>query len=235
MKFPLAGFFEFMENIIIEPFHKFNLVWIFLTTLSIHAVLVHLLEQKLLFLHSVMLTFPMTVGITIIMLVLIRLFDGPVKITEIIAAPLWIAFVFWGLAWFGERFGLRKTAEEELGIAATHTNQKSAKLNTDLHHDHTYDPEGVRKILHEIPTEHARDTPTASRSESTTPKWIRDDKETYMSALGVIRKVFVDVYERYGWLRLVTGILLGLFLAFQVQGRVLEPLQEGLEKKGHGN
>jgi hypothetical protein len=125
---PFLNLFGIIESI--TPFHLLSLGLTFISTVSFSAMMIKFIEPVKHVYFNLLLTFPLTIGLIIILILLINTNWHKVTFLKIISTPLLFALLFAGLNLISQKFELEKTGAANEIEATNHNTDHPDKKQT---------------------------------------------------------------------------------------------------------
>ena len=202
----------------ITPFHLISLGLVYISTLSLSAVFMKLFEPVRDVYFNLLLTFPLTIGLIIIFLILINANWHKVTLMKILSAPLLFALLFVGLNQVSKRFGL-----EKMGAANEIDVNKNSFNRPDKEQTKTF----VQPLTSEQAQSHLKETANSltkglkpSNGEGSNSHW-------YFKNFVVVGPVwlvneFVEFYQNYKPLHFFFGIFIAAAFTYYIQKKIIK-------------
>jgi hypothetical protein len=207
---PVKGTLKTWEKVVL-PFHHMNMVLILISSLSIHALLTNVFEPIKNVYVTFLLTFPFTLGLTIIFLILANYDWKKLTFFKILEGLSLFAILFIILAAISNACGLP---------IRPNTNDKSPGQKT-------------QKI---VPPVHSSNGIEGAKDLAAT----YDSAQNNSSSKGIVNKLpgilifpmmlvgyLIEFYKEYGAGRFISGIALALFFAYYFQTKIVNRFFSG--------
>ncbi|MES1218515.1 MAG: hypothetical protein ABUT20_23615 [Bacteroidota bacterium] len=219
MKKFFSALYETSERFI-SPFHYMSLGLTFCITLSGTACCTQYLEPVTTVLGAFLITFPLTIGMLIIFLILYNLNWEKVSFIKVMLGPLLFAFLFISLNLFAKAFHLKERGEK----IAAEKNEKG--------HEQPATKSAIVTLQSPqkpVPLDSAVNALTANTGKPVE----NPGKPWYMSVpvlshliLGValLTDIFKEFYATCGRGRFLSGIFLALAFAYLIQRKIINRL-----------
>ncbi len=208
---------------LMSPLHNMSIALTSIAALSVHAFLTNVFEPVTHLYHTVLLTFPLTVTLLILALVLYNLDWKKVSFLHVILSVIPLALLLMLFTYISEKYGLEKMGEN--GLHEKSATAEHEKKDTVLYKPTTgnapYGMDGIKKMLEE---QRIADSIKLYREQH--PAWY----EKYSLTRAIAGAAFflwdrcVIMYTNYGRIRFISGILLALFLAWYIQVKAINKL-----------
>ncbi len=210
--------FSLVEKLI-APFHNMSIVLTAVSALSLHVCLTQLFEPLIHIYYALLLTFPLTVGLLIVLLVFFNTNWKDTSFATVIMSPVALALLFLLLTGISDKYGLEKKGREE---------QKEKAI---AHDDRVTTPASVlnngqsAKHLHELVTEMSLQDSVA-KAALANPPWYTKIAVTrnIASASFYLVQQFKRMYHDYGPTRFISGVVLAFLLAWYIQEKGINRL-----------
>lgn len=216
------SFFGIFEKLM-SPLHNMSIALTSIAALSVHAFLTYLFEPVTHLYYSALLTFPLTVTILIVALVLYNLDWKKVSFLHVILSVIPLALLLMLFTYISEQFGLETMGEKGLHekTATAEHEKKDTVLYKPTTSNSLYGRDGINKMLEE---QRIADSVKLYREQH--PAWYEKYQLTKAIAGAVIFlwDRCVIMYTNYGRIRFISGILLALFLAWYIQVKAINKL-----------
>lgn len=216
-----AGPVGFLEGLIYSS-HNVTLISGFIGAWSLQALITNYFEPLIKLYWSFLLTFPLTMGLTILFLMLANSNLKKIPVINILAAPVLLLLLFFMLNTIADSYKLAEQAEAHEKEEALRPGNKKAEADRK-----------EEKLT-------ARERKAASVTyyegirEPDDP-WYKNVpflKPAISASYGLVN-MFIDFYHVYKPLRFFSGIVLALLFAFFIQTKIIKPYSSGKNKSSH--
>lgn len=188
-----GGPIGFLEGLV-HTSHTITLVLSFIGIGSLQALITQYFEPLIEVYWSFLLTFPLTLGLTILFLFLVNSKFEKIPLSNFLAIPILVFFLFWILNSISDRYKFAELAEAH----------EPKEMPTVSHHKTVTYYEGIK--------------------EPSDPwyKNVALLRAAISSSYGLVN-MFINFYHVYKPLRFFSGIVLALFFTFFIQTKIIKP------------
>jgi hypothetical protein len=219
MKFsPFINGNKVLESV--TPFHMLTLGLTFISTISISSVILQFLEPVFRVYFSFLLTFPLTLGLMIVFLIIINTNWDKVSATKILVAPILVSLLFAGLNFVSKKYGLEKTGAEYEAAEKKQGNEKSAKPDSATAIP-AHTSGGGEIHLAEAVNELTKGFDPKKPIE-TKPPWYLNN--IVVGGIVSLVSVFTDFYRAYKPVHFFSGIFIAVVFTYYIQIKIIRRL-----------
>lgn len=195
-----GGPIGFLEGLV-HTSHTITLVLGFIGIGSLQALITQYFEPLIEVYWSFLLTFPLTLGLTILFLFLFNSKFEKIPLSNFLATPILVFFLFWILNSIADKYKFTELAEAH----------EPKEKETVSHHKTVTYYEGIK--------------------EPSDPwyKNVAILRAAISSSYGLVN-MFINFYHVYKPLRFFSGIVLALFFTFFIQTKIIKPYRSGKNK-----
>ena len=215
----IFGMFEKLMS----PLHNMSIALTSIAALSVHAFFTYLLEPVTHLYYSALLTFPLTITLLVLFLVVYNVNWKKVTVLHVALSIMPLAILLMMLTFISEKYGLEKMGEKGL-------HEKTEAVVQEKKDTIQYQPGsnnsfyGRDRIIKMLEEKRIADSVALYRQQH--PAWYEKNQVTrYLAAaLYYLWNRCVIMYANYGAIRFISGIILALFLAWYIQSKAINKL-----------
>lgn len=207
---------------LVHTSHTITLILGFIGLGSLQALITYYFEPLIEVYWSFLLTFPLTLGLTILFLILANSNPGKITLMHILMAPVLLLLLFFMLNSIADKYRFAEQAQvhEQEEKESTVTKKEEA------------DKKEKRLSAKEAKEKKAASVDYYEHIKEPDDPWYK--KVPYLStaissSYGLVN-MFIDFYHVYKPLRFFSGIVLALLFAFFTQTKIIRPYRSGKNK-----